>query len=590
MVKLDFSSFLVLAQIVIAPAMVAPPAQAQTNFPQVMPADTVYGAQFQSGPGVAIPFSVMAQRLFPLITVGGNSGPGSIKYADLFVTAPSVGAKIDEACASFAGANGLVVIPSTLGPGFGSSLVGIPNNCIIEDLRGNTGFDTYGNYTAGFLSGVLLNSVPNSTVAQGDSIQTLQVNSSPLFGGINQTGGPKSNYSAQYNTMSSRTQGQVAGLSVTAFHFSNGDTSGIDSQVQSWGRNNAGGDEGSEGFTVSVLQGDLIFTGTVTSVVGSTVNYGSAVFEYTRGEARPLIITTPAKIYSLGNITTVTGSPPTVTGDGSAGQNFTTLGSGPVSNLFMAIDNQTNGAFKLVVPIRSITDATHLVLDYVSEGVDSALPAPTLPSTYKIFKGGNVTQVFGTTGSLAVSPNTDFVAGDTFEQPLGYAHTIQAIHINVNQKIPFSSNSGGSVFVIGNGGTVPLNVVGGVTGPFTTGWQFGGVTGDVILATNNPAGALVKSASAIGNETINFLGAFTAAAQNTFFSYSRQSDTWFTTKPIEVPVSNVSGLSAFPCNANSRGARMAVTDANAPTFLGTLTGSSTTFTPVICDGSVWRAG
>lgn len=34
------------------------------NFPITMPADTVYGAQFVSGPGVAIPFSVLAQRLF----------------------------------------------------------------------------------------------------------------------------------------------------------------------------------------------------------------------------------------------------------------------------------------------------------------------------------------------------------------------------------------------------------------------------------------------------------------------------------------------------------------------------------------------
>lgn len=57
-----------MARLAAAVAMLAAlclsnPARSQTNFPQVMPADTVYGAQFQSGPGVAIPFSVLAQRL-----------------------------------------------------------------------------------------------------------------------------------------------------------------------------------------------------------------------------------------------------------------------------------------------------------------------------------------------------------------------------------------------------------------------------------------------------------------------------------------------------------------------------------------------
>lgn len=40
------------------------PAHSQANFPQVMPADTVYGAQFVSGPGVAISFTTLAARLF----------------------------------------------------------------------------------------------------------------------------------------------------------------------------------------------------------------------------------------------------------------------------------------------------------------------------------------------------------------------------------------------------------------------------------------------------------------------------------------------------------------------------------------------
>lgn len=38
-----------------------------SNFPEVMPADTVYGSEFVSGPGIAIPFSVLAQRLNSIV-------------------------------------------------------------------------------------------------------------------------------------------------------------------------------------------------------------------------------------------------------------------------------------------------------------------------------------------------------------------------------------------------------------------------------------------------------------------------------------------------------------------------------------------
>lgn len=82
MSKLDISSLMVLAQVVIAPAMVPLPAQAQTNFPQVMPADTVYGKQFQSGPGEAISFSVLAQRMLgQQIFVTGTPQAGWVPIA-----------------------------------------------------------------------------------------------------------------------------------------------------------------------------------------------------------------------------------------------------------------------------------------------------------------------------------------------------------------------------------------------------------------------------------------------------------------------------------------------------------------------------
>lgn len=44
------------------------------------------------------------------------------------------------------------------------------------------------------------------------------------------------------------------------------------------------------------------------------------------------------------------------------------------------------------------------------------------------------------------------------------------------------------------------------------------------------------------------------------------------------------------CAAGTKGGRAYVTDATAPTFLGTLTGGSTVNTPVFCNGTAWVAG
>jgi hypothetical protein len=43
------------------------------------------------------------------------------------------------------------------------------------------------------------------------------------------------------------------------------------------------------------------------------------------------------------------------------------------------------------------------------------------------------------------------------------------------------------------------------------------------------------------------------------------------------------------CNAGAQGLMSAVTDATTPTYLGTLTGGGTTYTPVTCNGTAWVA-
>ena len=52
-------------------------------------------------------------------------------------------------------------------------------------------------------------------------------------------------------------------------------------------------------------------------------------------------------------------------------------------------------------------------------------------------------------------------------------------------------------------------------------------------------------------------------------------------------VTTVGGLPS--CTSGRRGARAVVTDASSPTFLGTLTGSSSTVTGALCNGSNWVA-
>ena len=57
--------------------------------------------------------------------------------------------------------------------------------------------------------------------------------------------------------------------------------------------------------------------------------------------------------------------------------------------------------------------------------------------------------------------------------------------------------------------------------------------------------------------------------------------------PNPMIVYTVSTLPA--CNSGIKGTWYSVSDAASPTFLGTLTGGSSTFTPVICNGSAWVA-
>src|SRR6185437_6131603 len=191
-----------------------------------------------------------------------------------------------------------------------------------------------------------------------------------------------------------------------------------------------------EGLTVQANQsfhsmGLDVLTATVASINSGVITLSGATNAFLMCEDLPVIITTPAKIYSTGTVSSIAGTPPVVTGSGTTFA--TTFGTGAKNNLFFSCNADTNGNFKLVIPIRSITDDTHLVLDYVSQGVDSNYPTnrgtgAVCSGAYKIFKGGSATAVSSDFSTITVSPSSDFAASDTIEQPVGYAIQVSALH------------------------------------------------------------------------------------------------------------------------------------------------------------------
>jgi len=56
---------------------------------------------------------------------------------------------------------------------------------------------------------------------------------------------------------------------------------------------------------------------------------------------------------------------------------------------------------------------------------------------------------------------------------------------------------------------------------------------------------------------------------------------------LTLGMSTVAGLSAFPCNASTRGDMRAVSDATAPTYNGALTGGGAVVVPIFCNGTAW---
>lgn len=445
----------------------------------------------------------------------------AIRFADQFPGA-NPGAKMDAAAADLAGNRGLVIIPSSTAAG--NSLVGIPDNVVVLDLRGDAGPNTEGSENQAFRKDVLLRSRWTTAVNAAQNYQTLHLYAEPFSGGYNTAPSPKTNYNVLNATMASRTKGQHTSVTGQANNYSNGDTQGVNGTAQSWGSRFTSGDEGTVGVRVATQQGYSIMSGSVVSIDSNTLTISSGGTRFL-GEDRPLINTTPATIYTAGAISGIAGSPPTVTGVGTnwAAQ----FGAGAKTNLFFSLDSETNGALKHVVPIVSITNDTTLVLEYLSAGASQAWGGSSSAGSYQIFRGSNVTGMSANVGETSpVSPTvtvadaSQFAIGDTIEQPLGYGFRMAGVKIALKRETVSSSNTD-TAFEAGLvSGSRPISRVlsfsGEVTGPYI---DFSNV-GTVYRPTH-----LIKMAG--GNSPSTWIGSLDTVddSTHTLFSLNKNGAT-----------------------------------------------------------------
>ncbi|MCU1284488.1 MAG: hypothetical protein JWO13_838 [Acidobacteriales bacterium] len=420
----------------------------------------------------------------------------AIRFADQF-TAGSVGAQIDAACADLAGAQGTVVIPSTMGAGW--SLLGIVSNCNIVDWRGiggstqtayARGVDYYGRYTS---------------VGPGlQIVSPMLIEWDAYSGGVNDILSTKTQWQGIRIQGIGRTIGERKGLQSFLFAYGKGDAIGLMGTCYNSGGYGTGGDEGCEGVRGGAIQGngnaDGGFPrGTVSAVAGNLVTGSwTAGTNAGLGEQRPLINTSRG-VYSTGTIASATTTTPcTITGTGTAW--LAGLGgAGAKSDLFLNITANDNGTVKWVVPITSVTDDTHLVIEYNENEIGASCIGSGLTTSgaYNVYKGGNVASLAAPpSGSLSATAvnltagGTNFVAGDTIQQPLGYNHAGYALYGEVNKLVGGANGAG---VRIANTGSIAAGDAFYSTGAFGNGVRIGGATTGSIVEASTTYGKLISA-------------------------------------------------------------------------------------------------
>jgi hypothetical protein len=448
------------------------------------------------------------------------SPAGRFVFADQFAGA-SVAAKIEAAIASFAGAVGFVVVPPGLGVGEPAS---VPDTVRMIDLRGTGGPSHFGPVTTGYLKDILLRA--RWTAAQDfiQHYQTLHCYANPQGGGRNDILTTKTNYSIQKNSMYAPTRGQHNGVTVDMLCNGAGDAQGMVSVIRAQGGANTGGDEGAVLFRGHLEQQEQgAFTATVSGNAAGVVTYTSPVNASALGEARVLIITTGAKVYSTGTVSAInTASPPVVTGSGTTWA--TQFGAGAKTNLFFSLDSETQSGLKLVVPIKSIDGETQLTLDYnVAGGARQWLGGTS--GTYKIYKGGTTTAVSDTANQVTVSPSADFAVSDTIEQPLAF-NFMSGGGVFLTLNSPLRQALGGAGIRVNNMGVLPWRNALTFGGPWDRAIEFTDAVGYGIMFDSTVSGPIINLPFPNASGAQQIIATLTSTGASAAFGYNKSADEW----------------------------------------------------------------
>lgn len=157
----------------------------------------------------------------------------------------------------------------------------------------------------------------------------------------------------------------------------------------------------------------------------------------------------------------------------------------------------------------------------------------------------------------------------------GVSNSFNGIGRDAVNGFTFQSAAGTSTYndaSTGNSGTVANRYLVGIAAPTLT--ATGTSVTDTVASTVYIGGAPTAST----NTTIGQPWALNVASGPSNFG-----------GPPVLPLYTVAGLPSTAANGKIQGAHAVVTDAIAPTFLGTLTGGGSTVTPVFYNGSAWVA-
>lgn len=500
--------------------------------------------------------------------VVGASGFASMANASAF-SGGSVGAQIDNACASLGGKSGVVVIPATMAAG--QSVAGLSNGCGVLDLRG-AGSNLTSNlapYPSGDENTMEAKFVFRDRLGAVQPpipqlVATAEVYHEAFTGGTN-VAGSKSNYFGLVAAQVKRTPGQSSGFAGSDYCYSSGDCIASNLVVFDSGQQNAGGDEGGEALRAYVGQGGTEFTATITAKNGNTLSYNNIASEDTRGEQR-LLLDTSATPYTAGNVSSIAApsgnTGPTVTGDGNGGQNWqTAFGGDLAANPGRYCFDMTSGGSKYgstqlyVVAIQSVTAASALTLNNVVEGIQSPWAGDVSSGAYSIVPCSIVTAL-GFTGSLTVADATKFNVGDNIRMVLG-DQGLMAVRALVMPNLPSTTTRIG--VGVSNLATRPINRLISTSGNVSDSVLYVGAQGlgspappipnyGLHFETGNWAfgAAAIGIADNVSNNLIRLIGVERNNGQFAYMQYDKGADAYEFGNDAFNPLDGRAGIGTQP--------------------------------------------